>query len=215
MPRLPVPRTRLGRVLAAFALMSFLIYGLLGGCGAQRLPPSLTSAERAALDARPLPYKVVVIPWDSATTAQRHQNPTAYADRTMQWLRGSKAFASVTLGARPNVGDDLIATPTGAYCNTAIIPLWTIISLGLFPTVFTDTDCEGAVFRRAGGRLPGDSVVIQDVDSARVVMGWVAVPLGALPGWTHGAARDNSRAQERRRLWILTHQAALAALVGR
>ena len=46
-------------------------------------------------------------------------------------------------------------------------------------------------------------------------MGWLAMPLGALPGWTHGSATTHHRGRERARLALLTERQALVGLVGR
>jgi hypothetical protein len=191
-----------------------LAYGASGGCYAQRLPTALGPEERQMLAQGPLPYAVAVVPWEPK--AGRGLDPTAYARGTLDWLEGSGAFASVQLDATGAPKADLTATSIGAYCNTAAIPLFTILSLGLIPTVFMDTECEGAVFRVPEGPAgPRDSVVVRYQQGGRVVMGWLAMPLGALPGWTHGAASTHHRARERARLALLTERQALVGLVGR
>jgi hypothetical protein len=206
-----MPTRRQWYVLTGVVL---LVYGASGGCYAQRLPAALGPAERELLAQAPLPYAVAVVPWEAK--AGRGLDPTAYARGTLDWLEGSGAFASVQLDAAGAPKADLTATSIGAYCNTAAIPLFTILSLGLIPTVFTDTDCEGAVFRvprkPAGLR---DSVVVRYQQDGRVVMGWLAMPLGALPGWTHGSATTHHRGRERSRLALLTEREALVGLVGR
>jgi hypothetical protein len=114
-------------------------YGLSGGCYAQRLPPVLSPQESALIARGPLPYRVVVVPWDSAAAARHHQNPQAYAAATLRWLKSSGAFASVRLGSADDTAADFVASPTGVYCNTAVVPMFTILSLGLIPTIFNDT----------------------------------------------------------------------------
>jgi hypothetical protein len=197
---------------------AFIAYGLSGGCFAQRLPPRLSDAQAAILAAGPLPYRVVVAPWDSAGAARRRQNPRAYAEKTFRWLESSGAFTSVRMGTVGDTAADFIASPTGAYCNTAVIPIFTAVSLGLIPTIFKDTDCEGAVLyplhplHPPGGEP--DSIVVRSRLSGRVVMGWLAVPIGALPGWTHGEARGHERYRQQVRLSILTHRSRITALAG-
>jgi hypothetical protein len=88
---------------------------------------------------------------------------------TLEWLAGSGAFASVQLDALDAPKADLTATPIGTYCNTAAIPLFTILSLGVMPTVYTDTDREGPSFRannEAGARH--DSAVVRYRQDGRV-----------------------------------------------
>jgi hypothetical protein len=105
-------------------------------------------------------------------------------------------------------------TSTGLYCNSAVIPLFTIVSLGVIPTIFDDEDCEGMQFRSAK-RSESLPVNFEVRYKGRVVAGWVAVPLGIVPGWSYGSARDDSRYAERLRLAILHRQAELAALASR
>jgi hypothetical protein len=157
---------------------------------------------------------VAVVPWDAATAARRGQNPQAYGDAAFKWLKGSGAFSSVRLSSPDDLGVDLVASSTGAYCNSAVIPLLTILSLGVIPTIFTDRDCEGVVFR-ANEPNRGDSVEVRYEQESRVIMGWLALPIGALPGWTHGAALEHGRSRDRARLAILAHREALAALASR
>jgi hypothetical protein len=189
-------------------------YGMAGGCFAQRLPPAPSAGEAATLRQPPLPYAVAVMPWDAATAAKRGQNPQAYGDAAYRWLKGSGAFSSVQSTPSDLLGVDLIASSTGAYCNSAVIPLFTLLSLGVIPTLFTDHDCEGIVFRPNDANRT-DSVALSYDQEGRVIMGWLALPIGFLPGWTHGSALEHPRSRDRARLAVLAHRTALAALASR
>ena len=190
----------------------FVGYGLSGGCFAQRLPPLPDAQEEHLLETPALPYSVLVVPWVAGT--HRGQAPAPYAEATYGWLNSSKAFASVRLGTTSDTsGVDFVAYSAGLYCNANPVPMFTIISLGLIPTIFTDTDCEGAVLwptHPLAGRR--DSVLLTSSISTPSVMGWLAVPLGLLPNWTHSEARGQSRTAAQVRLAILRHRAQLAAL---
>ncbi|HEY7877684.1 MAG TPA: hypothetical protein VIC55_05645 [Gemmatimonadaceae bacterium] len=50
--------------------------------------------------------------------------------------------------------------------------------------------------------------------SGRVVMGWLAIPIGALPGWTHGDVRTHSRYRAHVRLAFLVHRSRLEELAA-
>lgn len=207
--RLKAPSTRKHWLLLGL-LAAFLVYGFAGGgCYAQRLPSEVVGSAGSA----PLPYSVVVAPWDSATASRLGRNADAYATPAFEWLRGSGAFASVRYGSPTDTDADFLATPTGEYCNTAVIPLLTGITLGLFPTVFTDSTCQGAVFRAlVNGVSRPDSVILRHTTGGRVVMGWAAIPIGFLPGWTHGEAKDHPRLAGMARNAIFARSAELAAL---
>jgi hypothetical protein len=203
-------RRRRLAVLSVVTLAGLIIVvGLSGGCGAQRRPPALTPEERRLVASGPLPYAVSVIPWDSSTRALTYTEPLA------DLLRTSGVFRSVRLEATPSPGADLIVTSTGAYCNTAIIPLLTLISLGLIPTIFDDEDCVGLVLRRAASSSASDSVEMTFRYKGRVVMGWAAVVIGALPGWTHGSASRDTRYRDHFRLELLRHHTEIRRLAGR
>ncbi|MGH7617145.1 MAG: hypothetical protein ACREPM_07960 [Gemmatimonadaceae bacterium] len=186
------------------------VYGFTGGCYAERVPPRLSVSERMTVR-DPLPYSVTVVPWDTAGVRKHGgQSAIAYATSAFHWLDESGAFVSVKLGA---AGDSatttLTASSMGLYCNSAIIPILTILSVGIIPTVFTDRDCWGIVFHAAhGGRT--DSVIVRRDNERTVVMGWLAVPLTFLPGWSRGVS--SSRVRDRVRLAILDHRKDLAAL---
>ena len=199
-------------VFAALALC-FPIAGMSGACGAYRRPAALTAAERQVLDSGPLPYSVSVVPWTSEVAAQRGQDPGAYASSLAALLEASKAFRSCRLTSRPDASSVLLATSSGQYCNTAVIPLWTILSFGIVPTVFDDEDCEGVVFRSARAQSSA-SVEVGVRHKGTVVMGWAAVPLGLLPGWSHGDLREDSRFRERFRLNILRRRPDIDRLVA-
>ena len=211
--RLKRPSTRKDWLLLGF-LAAFAVYGVAGGgCFAERLPSGSTAGFVGASDSAPLPYSVVVTPWDTATAARLGRNASAYATAAFKWLQSSGAFASVRLGSSTDTSADFSATPTGEYCNTAVIPLVTGITLGLVPTVFTDSTCRGAVFRSiAGGARGTDSLVVRQKSGGRVVMGWAAVPIGFLPGWTHGEAKNHPRYAQLARSAIFARSGELAGL---
>jgi len=201
------------KVWIALFVLPFVLYGLTGGgCGAQRIPTALTPAERVLLAQPSLPYSVAVVPWKPGS---RGQDAAAYTSPLTTALGGSKAFRSVKRDvASGHSAANLTATSTGDYCNTAVIPIYTILTLGIVPTIFTDTDCIGMVFRRNDGNPGGDSVVVHFENSERVVMGWIAMPLGFFHGWTHGEARRSGPYLDRLRIEILSHRDRIGALAG-
>src|SRR5262249_36282678 len=147
------------KVLLAGAIL--LAYGMSGGCYAQRLPPSPRPDEAAILRQNALPYTVVVVPWEGAAAAAHGQDPEAYAKGVFRWLQGSGAFAEVRLGRAQDADADFLASSTGMYCSANPVPVFTILSLGLIPTIFTDTDCESAVlYPRHSPHAPADSIVV-------------------------------------------------------
>jgi hypothetical protein len=192
--------------------LSFPLSCVTGACGAYRRPAALTADERRLLESVPIPYDVSVVPWDKETDRRRGQNPEAYARPLAKLLAASHAFRSTRLEQKASSAAHLVATSTGAHCNTAIVPLFTIVSLGVIPTVFEDEECQGMTLRSAKS-LSSNPVEISLSQTHTVVMGWVALPLGALPGWSHGDFRRDDRYRKRFRLEVIRHRAAIDRLV--
>jgi hypothetical protein len=186
------------------------VYGASGGCYAESLPRQLSAEEKQLLAQPPLPYRVVI-----ERTNLPNRNGEAYAKGLLEVLQPSGAFASVKLAQDNSGSPDLLATSTGAYCNTAAIPLLTIISLGIIPTTFTDVSCDEAVFRSARSKAPSDSLLMRIRIEHRVLMGWLALPVGALPGWTHGPMKHHSRYRQLVRVAIVSRRKALTELLSR
>ena len=202
------------RILVVAAFLAFVVIGLSGGCGAYRRPPALTSEERALLQTDPLPYSVTVAWWDEVT--KTGQNPEAYAGALAKLVEASGAFSAnrYEQSSTPS-GQDLVATSTGLYCNTAVIPALSIISLGVIPTIFQDEHCEGMLLRTAAGRPRSEGVQIEVRYKGPVVMGWAAVVVGALPGWSYGSVDGDARFAERFRLAVIRRRADIERLLGR
>lgn len=200
--------SRSKQLVLAAAVLGFVAVGLSGGCIAYRRPPAFNAEERALLQSAPLPW------WDEAT--KTGQNPEAYGGALAQLVTASGAFSrSRYERSSMPTGQDLVVTSTGLYCNTAIIPLLSIISIGVIPTIFQDEHCEGMLLRRAAGQPKSEGVPVEVRYKGLVIMGWVAVVVGTLPGWSHGSADTDSRFAERFRLAVIRRRADIERLVGR
>lgn len=191
-------------------LVALVIYGMTGGCYAQQLP-QVSAPERELALRGVLPYSVLVTRWDSLHRTS--QNPAAYADAALVFLSTAHAFRSVRAGALSSDSADLVAMSTGGYCNSAVVPMFTILTLGVVPTIFTDTDCDGVVLKRYPATPGSDSVVIESRRESRVVMGWAAMLVGILPGWTHRDARRHPATGRVLRAAVFRQESAIAQLM--
>jgi len=201
------------RILVVVAVVGFAAIGVSGGCNAYQRPPTLSAEERAQLESAPLPYSVTVAWWDEET--KTGQNPEAYAGALAKLVAASGAFKT-TRYERSSMppGQDLVATSTGLYCNTAVIPALSIISLGVIPTIFQDEHCEGMLLRTAAGQPKNNGVQVAVRYKGPVIIGWVAILVGALPGWSYGSVDGDSRFAERFRLAVIARRADIERLVG-
>jgi hypothetical protein len=183
----------------------------LNGCFAQRITFRPNEIEQKQLVEAPLPYTVNVVHWAPRRPGGFNLNANAYASSLFNQLRKSGSFSALTYDSTRRQPADLTVESTGAYCNTAsIIPLFTILTLGIVPTVWHEKDCVGMVFRRNGAPMGSDSVVVSAVSEGTAVMGWVALPLMLWPGWAFlGEAGEHQKI----RLAILTKRQELARLL--
>jgi hypothetical protein len=201
-------------LIALLVVAAFPAGCLSGACGAHRRPTPFAGADRQLAASAPLPYTVSVVPWDSETGQRLRKDPDTYARSLADLIRKAKAFRVVRVEREAGVDTDLIASSTGLYCNTAVIPLFTIVSFGLVPTVFEDEECEAMVLRSARAPARTSSEIVARY-KGRVVMGWLAVPLGAMPGWSYGSAREDGRYAERFRVEILRQREQIAQIAAR
>ncbi|HUQ99051.1 MAG TPA: hypothetical protein VM166_06315 [Gemmatimonadaceae bacterium] len=205
-----LPRSR--RILVSVTVIALFVAGLSGGCFAHQRPSPPTAEERVQLRDAPLPYTIAVAWWDKETNTG--QNPEAYAGGLAKVVAASRAFKTSSYERSSNpTGQDLVATSTGLYCNTAVLPFLTIISLGIIPTVFDDEHCEGMLLRKAAGQPKHDGVEVTMRFKGRVVMGWAALFMGALPGWSYRSVESDSRFTERFRLAVIARRADIERLV--
>jgi hypothetical protein len=122
----------------------------LTACFAQRVVFTPTQEQQRLLDGPPIDLSVAVVHF-SPTEFSGRKSPVAYASKLAKLLRASHAFRSVTYDSsgRPAPGADLVAVSTGDYCNSSSIPFFTILTLGVVPTVWDETNCDGVSFRSA------------------------------------------------------------------
>ena len=193
---------------------AFLASSLLTGCGAYKRPPALSVEERAFLHDAPLPYSVTVAWWDEET--KTGQNPENYASSLARLVAASGTFKSSRYerSSMPS-GQDLVATSTGMYCASAGMPIFSIISFGIIPTVWEEGVCRGMLLRTAAGKPKSEGVKITIRYKGTQIMGWVASIVGLLPGWGYGSSAENdSRFLERFRLEVIRRREDIDRLLG-
>ena len=86
--------------------------------------------------------------------------------------------------------------------------------LGVIPTIFQDEQCEGMLLRSAPGEPKSEGVAIEVRHKGPVVMGWVAVVIGALPGWSYGESSSDARFAERFRLAAIRRRSDIDRLLA-
>jgi hypothetical protein len=112
----------------------------------------------------------------------------------------------------PGAQADLAATSTGVYCNTAVIPILSIISLGIVPTVWKEEDCQG-MFLRSTKNPDRPPVRVEVRFRGTAMIGWASLLVGALPGWSWGDIRGDSHYHQMLRLEVIRHRAEIERLL--
>ena len=155
-----------------------------------------------------------IVEWDAASRAKTSQNPEAYARILADVAIPSGAFRKMRRETSPEAQADLAATSTGVHCNTAVIPVLSIISLGIIPTVWQEEDCQGMFLRST--KDPDRPPVRIDVRfKGTAMMGWASLLVGVLPGWSWGDIRGDLAYHQMLRLEVIRHRAEIERLVAR
>jgi hypothetical protein len=146
--------------IAFLLLWAFL--GLAGGCFSSSLPPRLSREEQARVTGTHFRWAVGV---------ERYHLP-AYSNDLIKALRATQLFDRVDeLEKVPDA--PMVARVETEVWGTAVIPVWTGLSLGLIPTVTREQ--HGYVFSLAPRSNPGKVVSVDFRYSGISMMGWLAV----------------------------------------
>ena len=149
-----------------------------------QLPPRLSPAERASVEANRFDAVVGVAPYDVVHTRKDIRAV----------VRDTGLFTRVEMVEDLEVQPDLLVKVHRLHGGTAVIPLLTILTLGVLPTFFEDAIGYELIF------------VTPERDRAISVgyrfKGWAGLgilssPLNLLPGWDHPTPRPLERLGER------------------
>lgn len=164
-------------VLAAAALF---VVAVVGGCGSSALPAPLTTEQRTSAEEASFPVTVGV---------ERDQYPV-YSDALLEVLRESGLFTRVEpLEAAPDA--TLIAQVERRVYGTAVIPVFTAVSLGLVPTVVDEEHGYSFSLRTANGA--GTKVLIDATYSGPTTLGWLAAVRNLSPDFARGDPKKTDR----------------------
>lgn len=189
-------------VAAATLAIAVAIAGCQGACSSAKLAPVPSESERARIAALSLPYAVRVEPGDF---------PPIYAERLADALRAANVFAKVALAGRDGSDAPLVARVSAPSEGAAVLPLFTALTLGLFPTWAEETWGLGFVLEAPGAIAP--PVAIDFRWRGTSFLGWVSALLNLAPG--RGPTPDEGpRYAEHVAASIAPHASAIEALVA-
>ena len=166
-------------------VLSLGVAAASGGCYAHRVPTLDGGAQREGdVSARgPLPFTVSIVPWNSDPDDHAKRDAAPFAKSLAELVASSGAFRSSRLEASPGPDADLVAVSMGMHCDASVIPLFTILSAGVIPTVFDGERCDDMVIRSTRPGTPAP-IEVRVRHKGQTIVGWAAVVFGALPGWS-------------------------------
>lgn len=159
------------------------LVGFLGACGTMKLPPRLTPEERTLVETRRFDAVVGVPPYKFDHT---RKDVRAVVRDTGLFTRVDMVEDLEAAGVTP----DLLVVMQRRHGGAAIIPLYTLLTLGVFPTFFEDAMGFELIF------VSPDRSRAMSVDyrfEGRGGMGILSAPLNLLPGWEHPRNRPPER----------------------
>jgi hypothetical protein len=167
-------------LLAVGALVSLALVAWIGGCVSTPLPPPAEQPPGASR--RSLRLGI-----------ERHR-VAAFSDELARVLSATGRFASVDPLEELQRAPDLIASVERGWEGSAAVPFFTVLSLGLIPTIVEET--HGIAFAL---RAPDGSPARIEIDarwSGSTWLGLASALLNASPGRTGDDVRDDPRYAE-------------------
>jgi hypothetical protein len=207
--------------LAGFAGM-VLLGALVQGCVGVTGPPALSRSEQATVEAARLDIRLGVQGKrrvKRVETGRAQTGQVEYGDEDV-WLRDKfiaavrerKLFRDVDRleAFYPNV--DLVATVNRWVVADNPLPVWTLITLGLFPTVANDREGLEVTFAAPDSRT---TVKVATEHDGTTVLGWAGGLFAAIaPGWMFPGTYDR-RMYDRLELDIARKADAILSLASR
>src|SRR6185436_7572834 len=164
------------------------------------LPPELSGAQQDLIrNTR----------FDATVGVEAYELPV-YSDRLLGALRATGMFKRVDPRGAFKTPPDLIAKVERPVSGEAVLPLKTLLTLGLLPTIVDEK--HGQVFSLRSGKGRGDALGIECTFTGRTTLGWLAAALNFLPNHAMKDATLDARMAEMLALQIAAGKDSIAAL---
>ena len=168
-------------------------------CASASLPPRITRAQRAESAITKFPLTVGVA---------EDQSPV-YSRSLVKALQRTGLFERVDHASSFTEPPDLIASVRRHIHGAAVIPVATLLSLGIIPTTVGEE--HGLSFSLQGAEN-SNSLPIEFSYRGPTTLGWVALPFNLLPARIYGDPRDHEAFVENVRWAIVSRKAEILAL---
>jgi hypothetical protein len=167
-----------------------IVAGLLKGCASEQRPLPLKTSEETLLGSKGFGLSLGVEP----------STPPVYAQALLHALQQTELFR-VVQPADKIQAPDLLAQVERSITGNAVIPILSLITLGLIPTVTEEE--HGYSFSLRSPKSSERVVIVEYVHRSYTVLGWVAGLLNFFPQWTGDGVQNDPRFKERLKLAIL------------
>lgn len=168
-------------LIIAFVFAFIFISGLIGGCSSSVLAPALSEEEEALVKSAHLNFVVGV----------EESNPRVYADNLITSLRRTNLFKQVDYINKLPGNPDIIAKVTENIYGSAVIPVFTAITLGFFPTWVEEE--QGNSFSLQWKDNLNKTINVRSVYRGYTVLGWISGLLNIFPDRTSGESISHPR----------------------
>ena len=178
-----------------------IVAGLLKGCASEQRPLPLNTSEQTLLSSNGFGLSLGVEP----------STPAVYAQSLLRALQQTGLFREVQPLERIQA-PDLLARVERPITGNAVIPILSLITLGLIPTVTEEE--HGYSFSIRSPKSSEWVVIVEYVHRGYTVLGWVAGLLNLFPQWTGDSVHNDPHFKERLKLMILTKAQEIKAVTS-
>jgi hypothetical protein len=176
----------------------------LGACGTMQLPPRLTPDERTLVETHRFDAVVGVAPYSIEHT---RKSVRAVVRDTGLFTRVDFVEDLEAAGVAP----DLLVSVQRVSGGTSMIPILTLVSLGVLPTFTRETMGYDLIFATPDR---SEAITVGYSFRGRNGMGILASPLNLLPGWDHPTRRPPERLGRRFAVEIAGRAEEIEALLA-
>lgn len=188
-------------VAVCIVCSAVIVAGLLKGCASEQRPLPLNTSEQTLLSSNGFGLSLSVEP----------STPPVDAQSLLRALQQTELFREVQPADRIQA-PDLLARVERTITGNAVIPVLSLITLGLIPTVTEEE--HGYSFSIRSYKSSGRVVIVEYVHQGYTVLGWVAGLLNLFPQWTGDSVHNDPRFKERLKLMILTKAREIRAVAS-
>jgi hypothetical protein len=191
------------KVLVAIGIVcsAVVVAGLLKSCASEQRPLPLNIGEETLLSSKGFGLSLGVEP----------STPPVYAQSLLRAMQQTDLFREVQQADRLQA-PDLLARVERTITGNAVIPILSLITLGLIPTVTEEE--HGYSFSLRSPKSSERVVMVEYVHQGYTVLGWVAGLLNLFPQWTGDSVHNDPRFKERLNLMILTKAQEIKAVTS-